>query len=61
MIKQLFTKTKTQALPINLGKGPYVQTALQTEAIHLLITQKPFEITWWATYKFYKPPKARCR
>lgn len=56
MIKQqaLFTKTKTPPLPINLGKGTYVQPALQTDIIHFFVTQKPPEIDGWATYKFYK-------
>ena len=43
-------------MSINLGKGSYMQTALQTETKHFLVTQKPFEIIRWATYKFYKTP-----
>ena len=56
MIKQLFTKTKTPSLPINLGKGNYMQAAMQTETIHRWVTQKPPQIDGWATYKFYKTP-----
>ena len=36
--------------------GPFVQTALQTDTIPFLITQKPLAIIQWATYKFYKTP-----
>jgi len=56
MKKQLFTKTTKQSMSINLGKGPYVQTALQTDTKHFLVTQKPFGNIQWAAYKFYKTP-----
>jgi len=54
MIKQLFTKTKKQPMSINLVKGHFMQTALQTDTIHFVNTQKPLEIIRWAAYKFYK-------
>ncbi|MEO6734529.1 MAG: hypothetical protein ABIN01_25135 [Ferruginibacter sp.] len=41
-------------MSINLGKGIYAQTALQTDTIHLLAAQKTFKVIRWATYKFYK-------
>ena len=52
MIKQPFTKI--QEIPFNLGKRPFMQTALQTDTIHFVNTQKPLEIIRWAAYKFYK-------
>jgi len=54
MIQQPFTKTTKQPMSINLGKGPFMQKALQTDTIHFLVTQKPLEIIRWAAYKFYK-------
>jgi hypothetical protein len=52
--KQLFTKTKTPSLPINLGKGNFMEAAMQTETIHRWVTQKPAEIDGWAPNKCYK-------
>ena len=52
--KQLFMKTTKQPMSINLGKGLYVQTALQTDTIYFWLHKKPLAIIRWATYKFYK-------
>ena len=54
MVMQLFTKTTKQPMSINLGKGLYVQTALQTDTIYFWLHKKPLAIIRWATYKFYK-------
>ena len=39
LIKQQFTKTRKQPMPINLGKEPFMQTALQTDTIHFSVTK----------------------
>ena len=55
MIQQLFTKP--QAIPINLGKGTYVQRVIPTDTVQLLVAPKPVEINPGAFYKFYKTTK----
>jgi hypothetical protein len=54
MIKQLFTKIKTQQKPIGLGRGIYVQSKLYAHTIHFLPAQKTYRINQWATNKCYK-------
>jgi len=44
MKKQHLRKQQNNQMSINLGKGPYVQTASQTDTKHFLVAQKPFEI-----------------
>lgn len=55
------TSTSKQFLCIvnyrsHLGKVFIEQTALQTDTIHFLVTQKPLAIIRWVAYKFYKTP-----